>query len=121
MDVPLPAPLRHLVGQRPAFLVLYHLLRNLICGGLASLITWLMYSSGDAGGAATGLTPRIVVASLVSGGAGASVLTTLFASAAKDRVIDNLSDSLHEMLSAQGEDATPRQQGTAEPFEETNA
>src|SRR4051812_25687215 len=94
MDVPLPGPLKDLIGTNTKGLIAFHLIRNLISGGLASVAAWMLYAPIVDPLVGRLLTEQMMVGSVITGGAGAAILSSLFAGQAKDRVIASLSDQV---------------------------
>lgn len=107
MDVPLPTPIKDAIERRPVWLVVYHVIRNVVCGALASVTTWVLYGSSVSGSSLSGppVTAQILIASLISGGAGSSLVSGLFSNMAKSRIADDLNASLGR-LAEKVEDAT---------------
>ena len=73
----------------------YHVARNTLFGGLASLLAASTYSGEDPLGI---LPARVLGASVIIGGAGIAIVNGLFSQAQKNETIENLRDALEELL-----------------------
>jgi hypothetical protein len=106
-DVPFPMPVRTLLDKRRSTGLTYHLMRNSLFGGVASLLLWGMYNS-QATFTGQSVTVRAVAVSLVVGGGGVGIVDALFREAQQGVAIDNLARAITELLPAEQQDTEER-------------
>jgi hypothetical protein len=101
LDVPIHPLWTQLIGPGPKAQIGFHFVRNLLSGGVAAVATWVLYSPVSAPTVGQALGANVMVGAFLTGAVGATVVSSLLASIAKDKVIDTVTRTSTDILEAE--------------------